>query len=214
MMLSAPSRAELAIVEAAPKLETAAGTPLHVRVGIATGIVVVGDCWVLERRRSVRSSATRRTSRRGFRDIAEPDSVAIAEGTRKLLGNLFELVDLGPQDLKGVAGPTRAYAALRESAQESRSRRCTRAGWPRSSGGKKRANSCCDAGQGRRRARARSRSSRRGGRRRVKARGVPGTAGGRAAYPHAVLLFAAAHGQRAPSDHRPHGAGGRARARR
>ena len=36
-------RAGLAIVEAAPKLETAAGAPLRVRVGIATGIVVVGD---------------------------------------------------------------------------------------------------------------------------------------------------------------------------
>ena len=37
-----------------------------------------------------------------------------------MLGGLFELVDLGPQDLKGVAGPTRGYAALRESGQESR----------------------------------------------------------------------------------------------
>jgi hypothetical protein len=52
--------------------------------------------------------------------IAEPDSVVIAESTRKLLGDIFELVDLGPQDLKGVAGPTRAWAALRESSQESR----------------------------------------------------------------------------------------------
>jgi predicted AAA+ superfamily ATPase len=52
--------------------------------------------------------------------IAEPDSVVIAEGTRKLLGDLFELRDLGSQDLKGVAEPTRAYAAVRESGQESR----------------------------------------------------------------------------------------------
>ncbi len=52
--------------------------------------------------------------------IAEPDTVVIAEGTRKLLGDLFELGDLGPQDLRGVAGPVRGYAALRESAQESR----------------------------------------------------------------------------------------------
>ena len=52
--------------------------------------------------------------------IAAPDSVVIAEGTRGLLGDLFEFRDLGPQDLKGVPGPTRAYAALRESSQESR----------------------------------------------------------------------------------------------
>src|SRR5436305_3049062 len=52
--------------------------------------------------------------------IAAPDSVVIAEGTRKLLGDLFELRDLGQQDLKGVAGPARAYAALREGALESR----------------------------------------------------------------------------------------------
>ena len=44
----------------------------------------------------------------------------IAEGTRKLLGNLFELQDLGAKDLKGIAGPVRAWAALRASLVESR----------------------------------------------------------------------------------------------
>jgi hypothetical protein len=52
--------------------------------------------------------------------IADPDSVVIGEGTRKLLGELFELVDLGPQQLKGVAGTMRAFAALRESSQARR----------------------------------------------------------------------------------------------
>ena len=46
--------------------------------------------------------------------------VVIAEGTRKLLGNLFELEDLGAKDLKGIAGPVRAWAALRASSVESR----------------------------------------------------------------------------------------------
>ena len=45
--------------------------------------------------------------------IAEPNMVVIAEGTRRLLGNLFELDDLGAKDLKGIAGPVRAWAALR-----------------------------------------------------------------------------------------------------
>ena len=46
--------------------------------------------------------------------------VVIAEGTRKLLGNLFELEDLGAKDLKGIAGPVHAWAALRESSAEGR----------------------------------------------------------------------------------------------
>ena len=46
--------------------------------------------------------------------------VVIAEATRKLLGNLFELEDLGPKDLKGITGPVRAWVALRASLVESR----------------------------------------------------------------------------------------------
>ena len=52
--------------------------------------------------------------------IAEPNTVVIAESTRKLLGNLFELKDLGAKDLKGIAGPLRAWAALRTSSAEGR----------------------------------------------------------------------------------------------
>ena len=52
--------------------------------------------------------------------IAEPNMVVIAEGTRRLLGNLFELEDLGAKDLKGIAGPVRAWAALRASSVEGR----------------------------------------------------------------------------------------------
>ena len=52
--------------------------------------------------------------------IAEPDMVVIAESTRRLIGNLFELEDLGAKDLKGIAGPVRAWAALRPSSVESR----------------------------------------------------------------------------------------------
>ena len=46
--------------------------------------------------------------------------MVIAESTRKLLGNLFDLEDLGPKDLKGIAGPARAWAALRPASVESR----------------------------------------------------------------------------------------------
>ena len=52
--------------------------------------------------------------------VAEPNSVVIAESTRRLVGNLFELEDLGTQDLKGIAGPVRAWAALSASSAEGR----------------------------------------------------------------------------------------------
>jgi len=52
--------------------------------------------------------------------IAEPDMVVIAEATRRLLGNLFELRDLGPMELKGITGPVRAFAVLRASSVEGR----------------------------------------------------------------------------------------------
>ena len=64
--------------------------------------------------------ARRRTLRLACKAIAEPNTVVIAESTRRLLGDLFELEDLGQKDLKGVAGPVRAWAALRTSSVESR----------------------------------------------------------------------------------------------
>ena len=113
-------RAGLAIVEAAPKLNTVAGAPLHVRVGIATGVVVVGDLLGSgeAQERGVVGDTPNLAAR--LQSIAVAGTVVIAESTRKLLGDLFELRDLGVQDLKGVAGPARAYAALRASSQESR----------------------------------------------------------------------------------------------
>jgi hypothetical protein len=45
--------------------------------------------------------------------IAEPNTVVIADSTRRLIGNLLELKDLGSKDLKGIMGPVRAWAAGR-----------------------------------------------------------------------------------------------------
>src|SRR5271168_3809658 len=83
--------AGLAIVEAAPKLVTAAGSPLRVRVGIATGLVVVGDLIGSgeSQERGIVGETPNLAAR--LQAIAEPDTVVIAEGTRKLLGDLFEL---------------------------------------------------------------------------------------------------------------------------
>jgi class 3 adenylate cyclase/predicted ATPase len=113
-------RAGLAVVEAAPKLVTAAGSPLHVRIGIATGLVVVGDLVGAgeAQERGVVGETPNLAAR--LQGIAEADGVVIADGTRKLLGDLFELRDFGLRDLKGVAKSVRAWAALRESRVESR----------------------------------------------------------------------------------------------
>ena len=113
-------RAGLAIVEAVPKLVTAAGSPLHVRIGIATGLVVVGDLVGSgeAQERGVVGATPNLAAR--LQGTAEPDGIALADGTRRLLGDLFELQDLGLKDLKGVAKSVQVWAALRESWVESR----------------------------------------------------------------------------------------------
>jgi class 3 adenylate cyclase len=113
-------RTGLAIAEAAPRLETAAQEPLHVRIGIATGIVVVGD--LVGSGESQERAAFGDTPNLAARlqVAAKPDSVVIAEGTRNLLGESFEVKLLRPLELKGVAGLVRAYAVLNERSQESR----------------------------------------------------------------------------------------------
>ena len=50
--------------------------------------------------------------------VAEPNTVVIAESTRRLFGDLFDLDDLGAQELKGISGPVRAWAALRPATVE------------------------------------------------------------------------------------------------
>ena len=111
-------RAGLELVAAVSDLKTHA--PLQTRVGIATGLVVVGD--LIGSGASQEQAIVGETPNLAARlqGIAEPNSVVIAESTRKLVGNLFELEDLGAQDLKGIAGPVRAWAALRPASVESR----------------------------------------------------------------------------------------------
>jgi class 3 adenylate cyclase/predicted ATPase len=111
-------RAGLELVRAVGDLTMHA--PLQTRVGIATGLVVVGDL--------IGSGAAQEQAVVGetpnlaarLQGIAEPNTVVIAESTRRLLGNLFELRDLDAQTLKGISGPVRAWAALRPSLVEGR----------------------------------------------------------------------------------------------
>jgi class 3 adenylate cyclase/predicted ATPase len=111
-------RAGLELVGAVGALKTHA--PLQTRVGIATGLVVVGD--LIGSGASQEQAIVGETPNLAARlqGVAEPNSVVIAESTRKLLGNLFQLEDLGAQDLKGISGPVSAWAALRPASVESR----------------------------------------------------------------------------------------------
>ena len=113
-------QAGLELIVAVTRLATAVGAPLQTRVGIATGLVVVGDIIGSgeAQERGVVGETPNLAAR--LQTIAEPDSVVIAEGTRRLLGNLFELQDLGLWDLRGIAGPARAWRAVRANSAESR----------------------------------------------------------------------------------------------
>src|SRR5262249_38278652 len=93
---------------------------LQSRVGIATGLVVVGDLVGSgeAQERGIVGETPNVAAR--LQGIAEPNTVVVAESTRKLLGNLFEFEDLGAQDLKGITAPVQAWVALRPSSVESR----------------------------------------------------------------------------------------------
>jgi class 3 adenylate cyclase len=76
-----------------------------VRIGVATGLVVVGDLVGSgeAQERGVVGETPNLAAR--LRGIDEPNTVVLAEGIRRLLGNLFELEDLGPKDLRVSRGP-------------------------------------------------------------------------------------------------------------
>jgi class 3 adenylate cyclase/predicted ATPase len=111
-------RAGLELIVGVAGLETRAS--LQTRVGIATGLVVVGDLVGSgeAQERGIVGETPNLAAR--LQGIAEPNMIVIADNTRRLLGNLFELDDLGAKDLKGIARPTRAWAALRASSAEGR----------------------------------------------------------------------------------------------
>ena len=108
-------RAGLDISAVVAKLETAAKDRLQVRIGVATGVVVVGD---LVGQGSAQEQAvvgdTPNLAAR-LQALAEPGSLVIAESTKRLLGGVFELKALGPQTLKGFEAPVPAWAVLREA---------------------------------------------------------------------------------------------------
>ena len=111
-------RAALAAVDAVPRLTTKHGERLEVRVGIATGPVVVGEIVGVSKEKGAIGETPNLAAR--LQAVSEPNAVVIATSTRDLTGGLFEYRDLGRYDLKGFAEPVRAWQVLHTSAVASR----------------------------------------------------------------------------------------------
>lgn len=95
--------------------------PLQSHVGIATGLVVVGDLIESGETREHRIAGETPNLAARLQGIAEPGMMLIAESTRMLLGNLFELAAVGPRQLKGFVKPVPVWAVVRPSSVRSRS---------------------------------------------------------------------------------------------
>lgn len=113
-------RAGLAMIEAVCQSSGPDGTALSTRVGIATGVVVVGDM--------IGSGAAQEAAVVGetpnlaarLQGLAQPNQLVLPKETQSLLGNIFELESIGAHNLKGIAEPVSAFAVTGENTRESR----------------------------------------------------------------------------------------------
>ena len=114
------TRAGLALVDAVANLQTDIGTELQVRVGIATGMVVVGDLTGegAAKEQAVIGDTPNLAAR--LQTFAEPGMVLISESTHRLTEGHFEYRNLGPVALKGWAEPVPVWQVLGTSGVESR----------------------------------------------------------------------------------------------
>jgi class 3 adenylate cyclase/tetratricopeptide (TPR) repeat protein len=113
-------RAGLDISAAVVKLDSRAKETLKVRIGVATGIVIVGD--LVGQGSAQEQAVVGETPNLAARlqGLAAPGSVVIAESTKRLLGGAFELKPHGVQTLKGFDAPVPAWTVLREAENMSR----------------------------------------------------------------------------------------------
>jgi hypothetical protein len=109
------ARAGIGMIKAIGGVRRERGVALEVRIGISTGMVIVGEL-VGEgeaRERGVVGQTLNLAAR--LQALAEPGSIVVSESTRRLLGRTFELKALGPQELKGFKAPVSAWSIVRES---------------------------------------------------------------------------------------------------
>lgn len=113
-------RAGLAIVHDISGIKAPNGEALSARVGVGTGLVVVGD--LVGEGAAQEEAVVGETPNLAARlqGVAAPGQVALAESTRRLLGDLFDLENLGEQDLRGIAEPVPAYIVQGERVVEAR----------------------------------------------------------------------------------------------
>jgi class 3 adenylate cyclase/predicted ATPase len=112
-------RAGLGVIDAVGRLDVGP-VKLEARVGIATGLVVVGD--LIGEGSAQEQSVVGETPNLAARlqGLAEPGAVVIAASTRRLLGDLFEVHDLGAVEVRGIATPVPLWEVLRPSGVASR----------------------------------------------------------------------------------------------
>src|ERR1700675_2459824 len=112
-------RAGLGVIDAVGRLDVKSAQ-LQARVGIATGLVVVGD--LIGEGSAQEQSVVGETPNLAARlqTLADPDSVVIAAGTRRLGGDLFVYRDLGAAEVKGIEAPVPAWQVLHPSVVGSR----------------------------------------------------------------------------------------------
>ncbi len=115
-------RAGLEIVGAlreAPLQSARLQQPLQVRIGIHTGLVVVGEIGGRTRRELLALGETPNIAAR-LQSLAEPSTVVISASTQRLIAGYFACRSLGPQDLKGLPQALEVYHVLGESDAQSR----------------------------------------------------------------------------------------------
>src|SRR5262245_44312368 len=101
------------------RLQQAKGIQLAIRVGINTGLVVVGAMGSEERREHLALGETPNVAAR-IQGLAAPNTIAMSEATYRLVQGYFEFRDLGAQALRGVTESIHIYQVLRESGVHSR----------------------------------------------------------------------------------------------
>src|SRR5712691_9278643 len=92
---------------------------LQVRVGIHTGLVVIGEIGSSDKREILALGETPNVAAR-LQGLAEPDTVVLSGATHRLVAGFFTCQDLGPQELKGITTPIKVYQVLGESGAQSR----------------------------------------------------------------------------------------------
>jgi len=114
------TRAGIALIETVAELRRERGAAVEMRIGISTGLVVVGEL-IGEgeaRERGVVGDTANLAAR--LRSLAEPGTILVSEATRRLLGKTFELKALGPQTLKGFNAPVATWLIVGEHENVSR----------------------------------------------------------------------------------------------